>query len=183
MAHLPKHMIILYLHLFKDKAGTLCKPNEALPLISQAATAPIYGFVDQFLGRGIVGGHLFSLDMHGSEAAAAGLRILAGEKPAEMSFLAGRANADMFDWRQLQRWGISENRLPPGSHVHYKVPSIWEQYQGYIIGSGLLCGVEALLISRLLRQRNNSSPPPPRTSRRSAPTWQTSSATITGPAQ
>jgi ABC-type uncharacterized transport system substrate-binding protein len=130
VAHLPKHTIILYLHLFKDSVGNMFMPGEALWRISEAANAPVYGFVDQLLGQGIIGGHLFSLEMHGTEAAAAGLRILAGEKPAEMPLLARRANADMFDWRQLQRWEISEDRLPPSSLVRYKVPSMWEQYQG-----------------------------------------------------
>ena len=153
MAHLPNHTIILYLHLFKDSAENIYVPHEALSLISQAANAPIYGFLDQYLGWGIIGGHLFSTETHGTKAAELGLRILAGEKPADMPWLEGAANVDMFDWRQLQRWGISQGRLPPGSIVRYKEPSMWEQYHEFIIGSAVLCGVEALLFIGLLVQR------------------------------
>ena len=34
----------------------------------------------------------------------------------------------MFDWRQLQRWGIDESRLPPGSEIRFRVPTVWELY-------------------------------------------------------
>ena len=48
---------------------------------------------------------------------------------------------------------ISEDRLPHGSIVRYEEPSVWERYEGYIIGSGRLCTMEAMLIMGLLVQR------------------------------
>jgi hypothetical protein len=33
----------------------------------------------------------------------------------------------MFDWRQLQRWGIDEARLPPGSRVLFREVSVWHR--------------------------------------------------------
>jgi C4-dicarboxylate-specific signal transduction histidine kinase len=32
----------------------------------------------------------------------------------------------------MQRWGIPESRLPPGSEVHFRNPAIWEQYRAYV---------------------------------------------------
>src|SRR4029079_8235238 len=34
-----------------------------------------------------------------------------------------------YDWRQLQRWGISESRLPHGSEVLFREPSPWQKYR------------------------------------------------------
>ena len=39
----------------------------------------------------------------------------------------------MFDWRQLQRWNISESRLPPGSEIHFRQLAAWRQYRWQII--------------------------------------------------
>jgi PAS domain S-box-containing protein len=153
VAHLPEDTIIFYLHIFKDNTAQTFIPHEALARITEAAKAPVYAFVDQYLGQGIVGGHLFSLDKHGTMAAELGLRILAGERSADIPIVEGSAAVDIFDWRQLRRWGISEDRLPPGSIVRYKVPSAWDQYQTYFIGGTLLCSVEALLILGLLVHR------------------------------
>jgi signal transduction histidine kinase len=40
-----------------------------------------------------------------------------------------------FDWREMQRWGIPESRLPPGSEIHFRSPAVWEQYGAYIIAA------------------------------------------------
>jgi DNA-binding CsgD family transcriptional regulator len=41
----------------------------------------------------------------------------------------------IFDWRQLHRFGLRESALPPGSTVKFRVPSVWELYRKWIIGS------------------------------------------------
>ena len=38
-----------------------------------------------------------------------------------------------FDWRQMQRWGVVESRLPPGSVVLFKESSVWEAYKWPIL--------------------------------------------------
>ncbi|MET0621973.1 MAG: sigma 54-interacting transcriptional regulator [Pyrinomonadaceae bacterium] len=78
-----------------------------------------------------------------------GLRLLAGERPEAVA-AHGVPGTPMFDWRELRRWGISEQALPPGSVVRFKVPSLWEQYKWYIVGTVAACTIEALLIVYLL---------------------------------
>jgi signal transduction histidine kinase len=59
----------------------------------------------------------------------------------------------MVNWRQLRRWGIREDRLPPGTIVRDKEPSIWDLYKWHIIGVVSLCIIEAVLIAGLLIHR------------------------------
>jgi C4-dicarboxylate-specific signal transduction histidine kinase len=33
----------------------------------------------------------------------------------------------------MRRWGISENRLPPGSEIYFRQSTAWEQYRGLIL--------------------------------------------------
>jgi signal transduction histidine kinase len=154
VAHLPPHTIILYLTLFRDGKGATFVPHEAVSLIAKAANAPVYGFVDQYLGRGIVGGHLYSIEAHGTRAAELGLRLLRGERPLAIPALVGGANRTLFDARELDRWRIPEARLPPGSSVEYRERSIWDRYRWQIIGAALVCLLEALLIVTLLIERS-----------------------------
>ena len=51
------------------------------------------------------------------------------------------------DWRELQRWGVSEKSLPPGSVVRFRQPSFWEVYKWYAIGLVASVIIEALLIA------------------------------------
>jgi PAS domain S-box-containing protein len=60
---------------------------------------------------------------------------------------------DMFDWRQLKRWGTSEDKLPPGSIVRFKTYSFWQLYRRYIIAALILILIQSGLISFLLWQR------------------------------
>ena len=105
---LPPHTIVLYSGIFRDGAGRIFVPREALSLISQAANAPVFGLYDTFLGYGIVGGRLVSLEQQGKEAAALALRILGGESPASIPFAGEDAYVNLYDWRELKRWNIPE---------------------------------------------------------------------------
>ena len=51
----------------------------------------------------------------------------------------------MFDWRQLQRWKISEKSLPPGSVVRDRELTAWEQYRGVILATAGLCATGDVL--------------------------------------
>jgi hypothetical protein len=152
VARLPKDTIIFALTFFQDSAGSSFIPQQAVSLVAQAANAPIYSVFETNLGYGAVGGHMHSFDALGAQAAELAARILSGERPEDLPIRRAGTNAHLFDWRQLRRRGISEDRLSPGSIVRYREPSMWEQYQGYIIGSGLLCTMEAMLIMGLLNQ-------------------------------
>jgi PAS domain-containing protein len=155
IAHLPDRSIIYYLQVFQDGKGKVLVPAETLALVAANANAPIYGHVNTYVGRGIVGGHLFGFETAGTNAAKLGLRILAGEKPEEIGVQKTSANTYMFDWRQLQRWGIREDSLPPGSVVRYRETSFWDLYRWHISGVISLCVIQSLLIVGLLVQRAN----------------------------
>jgi PAS domain S-box-containing protein len=152
VSDLPKQSIIYFLHLHQDSTGRPSYSAEVLERLASRANAPIYGHVDTYVGRGIVGGHVFSFDEAGSEAARLGLRVLSGEKAESIPISKVSANTDMFDWRQLRRWGISEKSLPSGSVVLFKEPTFWDVYRWHIVGVASLCVVETLLIAGLLTQ-------------------------------
>jgi hypothetical protein len=59
----------------------------------------------------------------------------------------------VYDWRELQRWGIHESDLPPGSIVQYRQPKFFEVYRWWIAGAVAVCLFEAALIIGLLLHR------------------------------
>ena len=151
LSTLPPHSVVFYLTVFADGAGRAFIPHEALSLITGAANAPVYVSLDQYVGLGAVGGHVYSLDAHGRHAAEIGLRILRGETPAGIPVIEPDAYRDMFDWRQLERWGLDERRLPVGSVISFRPPSLWHLYKWYIAGGvGLLLLQSALIVGLLV---------------------------------
>ena len=131
LRQLPPQTLVLFTTLFQDGAGQSFVPHDVVGLVSAAANAPVYGFLDQYLGRGIVGGSLYSFSRHGTEAARQVSKLLAGT--AAPSLVEVSANKLQFDWRQMQRWGISEASLPTGSEIQFRELSIWQQYRTLIL--------------------------------------------------
>ena len=131
---IPEDGIILYLVFAKDRFGLQYYPREVLKVISGRSKAPTYGIFDSYLGYGIVGGCVLSTERAGVKAAEIGVRILRGERPEAFSVVREGLNVDLFDWRELKRWGIDEASLPPGSEVRYRQYSAWDLYKGYIVG-------------------------------------------------
>ncbi len=152
-ATLPPHSAILYGALVVDAAGVPHEQERTLDVLHAESNAPMFGAFDNQLGRGIVGGSLLALQDVSRETARVAVRILNGEPPGSIQTLPFGPGTPVYDWRELKRWGISESRLPPGSVVRFRPPSLWKQYHWYIMGALAIITVQAVLIVGLLIQR------------------------------
>ncbi len=153
LSHLPARTLVFYMTLFRDGAGETFVPFEVVERVSAAANAPTYGFMDQYVGRGIVGGNVNSLSAYGVETAKLASRVLAGSKTLGPQVSEVPTSKLVFDWRQLQRWGISESKLPAGSEIRFRESSAWEQYKPQISAITAAILAQALLIAWLLHER------------------------------
>ena len=52
----------------------------------------------------------------------------------------------------MQRWGISESSLPPGSTVYFREPTVWERYSWQIASIVAVLLIQAGLIAVLLHE-------------------------------
>lgn len=153
VSRLPPHSLVLYLTMFRDAAGQTFVPHAVAGRIAGASNVPVYSFVDQYLGTGVVGGHLYSLEQHGALAARIAARVLRGEAPASIPVREMATGVTMFDARQLTRWHIDERLLPPQSIVRFRELTLWERYRPYVVALVLLVLAQSTLIGGLLVQR------------------------------
>ncbi|MCA1433018.1 sensor histidine kinase [Bradyrhizobium sp. BRP20] len=152
-AALPPDSAIFWHLMNIDATGMAYEGDRALQALHKVANAPIFSYDDGFFGREIVGGPMYSVEEISRLTASVAVRLLGGEKPAEVRPAAVRFAAAKFDWRQLHRWGISESRLPPGSEVLFREPSIWQRYHWQMLMILAVFLVQAGLISGLLHER------------------------------
>ena len=150
---LPPDSIIFYLSVSDDGAGHTVMPLDALDPIAAVANAPVYSWHEDALGHGIVGGRLHSSVSDARETARIALRVLRGEKAESIPVVAVDSYTHQYDWRQLQRWGIDETLLPPGSVIRYRESSFFDQYRSYVWGGAVIVIAQAALIGGLLIQR------------------------------
>jgi signal transduction histidine kinase len=137
LGHLPSQTVILYTSFFRDAAGSqFVNATTALPLVSEAANAPVFGISDTYLGHGIVGGYVISFADQGKITAHIISELFDGKAAKDIPIVT-RPGLYMFDWPQLQRWKLRNSELPAGSIVLRQMPTLWEQAK-WILLAGLL---------------------------------------------
>jgi PAS domain S-box-containing protein len=153
LKHLPKNTIVYHTSILQDAAGThFDDETQSVPMVVNAANAPVFAVDEEDVGRGTVGGDVFSSALAGQIAAGMAARILNGEKPSDIPIVRG-ANLYQFDWRALRRWGLKESALPLGSMVLDREPTFWELQKKKIIAGILVLLAQTLVIIALLWQR------------------------------
>jgi signal transduction histidine kinase len=150
---LPDRTAIIYTSIYSDGEGTSYPPAEALQFVAEVANRPIVISAESFLGRGGVGGFVMASDAIGKEAARLALRVLDGESASTIPVTSGDIVRPIFDWRQLQRWNVDESKLPAGSEIRYRVPTVWDQYRWHMLAFAAALLLQAALINWLLYER------------------------------
>jgi signal transduction histidine kinase len=153
-ANLPPHSAIFWHLMSVDAAGVSHETNAALSKLSATANAPVFTYIDSFFGDATtVGGPMHSVEEGSTVAAAVAVRILNGEKAGDIKTPSTRYASPKFDWRQMQRWAISESDLPPGSTVLFKPPTMWAIYRSQILTVSGVILLQAAFIALLLQER------------------------------
>lgn len=154
IAALPPHSAIFWFQMIVDGAGVAHEGDRALTRLYAAANAPIFTTDQAFFGREIVGGPMHSPIGLAQRASAVAMRILGGEKAGSIRIESTTFATPKYDWRELQRWSISERVLPPDAEVNFRTPSVWDTYRWQF---ATICAVllmqAALILSLLYEQR------------------------------
>jgi len=153
LSSLPQHSIVYYLIVERDGSNQIFHPLDYLDRLAATANAPIYCWVDSAMDHGIVGGSLKDQAAQAAAVGALAVRVLNGEPADSIPVAAVDLNVVQVDWRQLRRWGISEARVPAGTRVMFRDPSVWDRYRVYILGAITVLVAQAALIAGLLVQR------------------------------
>jgi signal transduction histidine kinase/CheY-like chemotaxis protein len=137
-----------------DGQGAAYGEEQVLAELHAVGTAPLFGFQSYELGHGIVGGPLIPLDDLSNQTVDVAVRILNGESPGQIKTSVQAAGVPTFDWRELRRWDISESRLPAGSLVLLREPTLWERGKWVWLTGGAVGLLESVLIVGLVVNLN-----------------------------
>jgi signal transduction histidine kinase len=153
VSELPADTIVLFLGFQMDADGRNFLPDRALAAIAKASNRPVFSLYEPLLGRGIVGGRLANFEAVGTAMAQKGLEILAGEPAESIPFTRSDFTSGVYDWRELQRWGIPRHAVPAGAEIRYEEATVWQQYRWVILAVAAALLAQAALIAALLLER------------------------------
>jgi len=149
---LPDESIILFIRQSMKTRTQPITQLEALDQVLGAARVPTYVAAESLVGRGVLGGVVFKNEDMAVLAADSAIRVLNGTHASDLS-VRQSATVPMFDWRQLQKWGIRVDQLPNGSDVRFRAYTFWEQNQSYVAATATVFLIQSALIVGLLMQR------------------------------
>jgi signal transduction histidine kinase len=151
---LSRDAIVFYGSISVDGAGRAYTPRDVLEDLARASGAPIFGFSETFMGFGMTGGVVLRMEELGRELAdmtAEALTAPAGKAPASRE---SRAQGTLFDWRELQRFGLSRSRLPEGAEIRFEPPSLWKTHRtAVLVSATVLVAQSALIVAFMIQLR------------------------------
>ena len=154
---LPEDSLVLLLTYVTDKEGRTLTREESTRLISDSSPVPVYAMHETRLGYGIVGGMLLEGKEHGRQAAEIALKILSTRGAAGYVVEKSRSRP-VFDYRQLVRFKIDQNKLPSNSILINQPVSFFQQHRALLlpgsIVAALLVTIIFILVIAVARIRN-----------------------------
>jgi signal transduction histidine kinase len=153
VSSLPARTAVFYTLFAVDTAGVPFEDQDALIRLHEVSTAPVFGVFEDVLGHGVVGGPYSPQRKAGALTAAVALRMLNDLPAAEPMISVMGFEPPVYDWRELKRWGIDAARLPAGSAVRFRPPTLWEEHRVLIGGGISVLVLQTALTVALLRQR------------------------------
>jgi signal transduction histidine kinase len=153
LRRIPPRSIVVFANYRLDGRGHAFEPLDVVGSIAHAASGPMYTQLASYVGEGVVGGSVLRFDDEAVRTGRLVVRVVRRRPGERMPPVELMANSFVADWRQLRRWGLSEARLPPGTELLFREPTLWQRYRTVVLVALGVMAAELLLIGSLLVER------------------------------
>ncbi len=153
LRQIPRRSIVIFANYRNDGRGQAFEPLDIVGSIARAASAPMYAQLGSYVGEGVVGGSVLRFDDEGLRTGRLVIRVLRRRAGERMPPVEPIAKSFVADWRQLRRWELPEKRLPPGTEVVFREPTLWQRYRTVVLVTLGVIAAELMLIASLLAER------------------------------
>jgi len=153
LASLPPQTIVIFQSILIEGGYQVLTQRDALAELSSVSRSPLFSFADIFIGFGTIGGHCIVYPELGAEVAQRLEEILRAGGTRGIPVVSSRSHRLIFDWREMQRWNLDVQRLPPDSEVRFQPPTLWEAHREAVLIALTALILQTALIIALLVQR------------------------------
>lgn len=149
---------LIFIHgVMRNEEGVLVDYRGKNLFLSSHTSVPIYGFWDFEMGTGCVGGKLVEGRAEGERTARLAIKVLSGADPDAIAVDLATPSRYIFDYIQLERFGIDEMVLPQGSLILNQPARFYQIDKRYIwtatAGVAVLLAALAMLLSSIRRRQ------------------------------
>lgn len=152
LPHISSNDPVLLLDAFSDKNNKTISFKEAFHEIHSRLKAPLFYTLSFGIGKGAIGGNVYSFYKNAQMAANIAVRILNGENIRNIEIKQTIPSNYIFDYNELSKFNINISELPKGSIIINKPISFFEVHQTLVITT--LCIIVLLVLLIILLFRN-----------------------------
>ena len=152
LRELGSDSVVLTFGFFQDGDGRSYLLHDSAALVAAASSAPVYTPVETLMGTGVVGGRVLSYEQIGRQAGEILGRLFNGQ-PGWQRMPKAPASVLQVDWRQIKRWGIDPEQIPPDAVVSFRPPTLWQAYRNAVLGAVTVIVLLSVLVASLLLER------------------------------
>jgi signal transduction histidine kinase len=151
--NLPQKTLVVVPSFYLDKNGIPYSTSDVIAILARHSSVPILPVADIFTSRkGGLGGHLFSFTKVGKEMGRVSSLILGGTSVKNIKIRSGNFYENVYDWQEVNRWGLAKSKLIPVDSVfYYKPNSFLAEYRLYIMAAFIFLIFQTLFIMYLVR--------------------------------
>lgn len=153
LATLTRDAIVLTPGYFVDGDGRRMTPRESVTMMAAASGAPIYVLYSSQIGTGAIGGRMSSFVELGRQTGIIVDQLLEGVPASSIAVPSAIPTQMNIDWRQVRKWNIAADLIPPGAVIHFREPTLWDAYRTQAIVALAVMLVQAVLIMALFVER------------------------------
>jgi PAS domain S-box-containing protein len=153
---LTEDTAVIFFTLYRDKSGKYLSLKDSVTRVTKASTRPVYTTHLLELPYGVVGGKVLGGFHHGEGVASIALRILRGEKISSIPIVETSPTQYVFNFEQLEKWGIKFSELPGDSLILNKPGTVYEDYKvlvwtvlsAFVSLVGIICFLQINIMRR-----------------------------------
>lgn len=112
-----KNGILIGTICLEDENGMEISMSEVAGKISREVNIPVFYLQEAAIEHGVIGGSMFSTELHGKNTGEVVLRVLRGDKPSDIGLVEKNNSKEIYDYNVLKKYHISEDLLPKNSEI------------------------------------------------------------------
>ncbi|MCH8134771.1 MAG: PAS domain S-box protein [Proteobacteria bacterium] len=155
VANLPENSAIFMSSYLMDRNGVESRTTDVVPGLTERANAPVFVSTDSIFLEGVLGGNVSNTELLGTQVAEIAHSLLVDRSIG--TIFDSQTTDYRFNQLQLQRWGIDEDLLPPGSIIENQQFSFIELYTRQILLLSTVLGLLLFFVIFLKRQATDLS--------------------------
>jgi len=155
LTRMPSDTAVLFLAVHEDNQGHYFSYRYDLEQITSLSAVPVWGmWGSSMLGHGVIGGMMNNGYSHGGVAGKLASEVLQGKPldqiPIIYSLQSEGGYKPQFDYTELERFHVSEDRLPEHSIIIHKPVGFMDKHPQVVYGGTVVFAFLSLVIAVLV---------------------------------